>query len=740
MDWRKKFISIWNEIKKLPGFFGKTIAVDQLNDTTIFPWFLNFSKNFSADYRKCKSNRWVYLVSIHDFKNLDTLYPSNLEKRLYLIEKYNERLLFYSNDKLNPWVIDDRDANCLVLHKKEYLEFEKNLAFLIEAELEKKLARKILAEKDLSLERKRLTNLAQLALLKTCKEETCDAFIFSSSINDSEYQATIAEFNRLITQEVNSAFIKNEIKKIKRQQEKIAKELYVHFVKETETIRIYTITSIWEKINQFVLKNKPLKFFSFLWYGFSSHASLLNWISFLLLFFSLSLYSYPIIFLMLGVSLASYLIFRIFYLVKNDFVIFPNIATDEAKQILELIKIEVFNEEKNKNEFKLIHEIVYDLSRKNLNLNEFIKSILNIQKNFDPIYLPPINIQESKLYQYLIEVYPKTQFLASLTINLTSVLLYTYLLSWAIQSVLLLVGAVSLATFIASPIVVGVLILIVAAFFLISHLCEFCAREDFYQRTILNKLNEMCEYHYKDEYGGRQIIQVEKWKKFEYLESNFNFLELVYKSFFEANKLDSLNNKFYSVFNNCILKKTVYSCDQDKVSGGSSPGFKRFKKFLNRTFAFFGGGFYGYNIGQQIVWKSNLGLHIAIKILTLPIFFIFLPLIIISGIANFLTYHLHSRQQRRFEMLNNLDSRIELLEQVNKNLLFLTTLLSIDQQCISSSDTNLSANREKQSVSLSNQPFFKKRPNKFSFFKETYPKNSVFEKLDILSCSMQLKH
>ncbi|MEN9449958.1 MAG: hypothetical protein RJA83_572, partial [Pseudomonadota bacterium] len=44
---------------------GKTTAVDQLNDTTSFPWFLNFSKNFSADYRKCKSNSWDYLISIH---------------------------------------------------------------------------------------------------------------------------------------------------------------------------------------------------------------------------------------------------------------------------------------------------------------------------------------------------------------------------------------------------------------------------------------------------------------------------------------------------------------------------------------------------------------------------------------------------------------------------------------------------------------------------------------------------
>lgn len=736
MDWRKKFISIWNEIKKFPGFFGKTISVDQLNDTTIFPWFLNFSKNFSADYRKCKSNRWDYLVSIHDFKNFNTLYPSKLGKRLYLIEKYNERLLFYSRDKLNPWVIDDRDENCLILHKKEYLEFEKRLAFLIEAELEKKLTRKVLTKKDLSLERERLTYFAQLALLKTCKEEFFDAYTFSSSINYSEYQAAITEFNRLITQETNSASIKNEIKKIKKQQKKIAKELYVHFVKKNETVRFYSITSIWEKINQFVLKNKPMKFFLFIWYGVSSHASLLSWISFLLLFFSLSLFSYPIIFFMLGLSLAVYLSFRIFYLVKNDFVFFPNIATDEAKQILELIKIEVFNEEKSKNEFKLIHEIVYDLSRKNLNLNEFIKSILSIQKNFDPIYFPPINIQASKLYQYLTEVYPKTQFLASLTINLTSVLLYTYLLTWAIQSVLLFLGALSMATFIASPLVVGVLILIVAAFFLISHLCEFCGREDLYQRSILNKLNEMCEYHYKDEYGGQQVVQVEKWKKFEYLETNFNFLELTYKSFFEANKLDSLNNKFYTVFDNCMLKK-VYSCtDQDKVLGGSSPGFKKFKKFLNRSFAFFGGGFYGYNIGQQMVWKSNLGLHITAKIWTLPVFFIFFPLIIINGIANLLTYHLHSRQQRRFEMLKNLDSRIELLEQVNKNLLFLTTLLSIDYQCLSSSDANLPANRETQSLSFS-----KKKANKFCFFKKTYQEDSVLERMNASSsqCNLNIK-
>lgn len=84
---------------------------------------------------------------------------------------------------------------------------------------------------------------------------------------------------------------------------------------------------------------------------------------------------------------------------------------------------------------------------------------------------------------------------------------------------------------------------------------------------------------------------------------------------------------------------------------------------MNRFFAFSGGGFYGYNLTQQIAWKSNLGIHALVKTLTLPILLIFIPLTIINGIANFITYHLHSRQRNRFEMAKNLDNRLEILEQ-----------------------------------------------------------------------------
>jgi hypothetical protein len=722
---RKKFISIWNEIKKFLSFMGKTTAVDQLNDATAFPWFLNLSKNLSADYRKCKSNQWNYLISIHDFKNLNELITPNekdpIDERIYLIKKYNERLLFYSDDT-NPWVIDDRDNSSVVLYRKNYLEFEKKLTLIINEEIENKISSKNLVEKNIQLERKRLSHLARLALLKTYKEESI-AKSGSSAITCLDSQAAINQFTQLITLEVSFASIQHEIKQIKKQQEKIVSELCVHFLKETESVRIYSITSIWEKVNKFVIKNKGMQFFSLLWYGFSSHANLLNWISFLLLFFSLSLYSYPIIFLMLGISLASYLILRLFYLVKKDSIIFTKISTDETDQILEAIKIEVFNEEKNKKEFKLIQEIVFDLSKKKLNLPEFLNSISSLQKNFDPIYCPDLSIQQSKLYQYLTAVYPKTQFIASLIVNLTSVILYTYLLTWAIQGCLTVLGAVSLAAIISSPLAVGSLILIVAGVFLIHHLFEFLAREVFYQRTILNKLNEMCEYHYKDEYGRQQVIQLEKWKKFEYLQDNIGFLELEFKSFFEENRLVNLNNKFYSLFNSYILKKNVYNpYEQDKVLGDSGLFFKSVKKFLNRFFAFSGGGFYGYNLTQQIVWKSNLGMHTLVKTLTLPILLIFIPFIIINAIANFITYHLHSRQRNRFEMAKYLDSKLEVLEQTNKKLLFLATLLSLELKHSTNFDINWKVNPEIQSVLLSNKnKYFSTKTDHFSFFKE-HPK------------------
>jgi hypothetical protein len=54
-----------------------------------------------------------------------------------------------------------------------------------------------------------------------------------------------------------------------------------------------------------------------------------------------------------------------------------------------------------------------------------------------------------------------------------------------------------------------------------------------------------------------------------------------------------------------------------------------------------------------------------------------LPLIIINALANLLTYHLNSRQKQRLYLLKNLDSKIEILEQANRKLLYFTAYLQL---------------------------------------------------------------
>lgn len=313
MSYLSKFISIWNEIKKTPSFIGKKIAVDQLNDATVFPWFLNFSKNFSAYYRKCKSNSWSHLVSIHSVENSHDLLLVDLnDKREYLIKKYNERLLNYSKDKSNPWVVDDRDSTYLILNKKNYLEFDKRLIYKIDEEIAKKFSCKDLTNKEIGLEKRRLLYLVKLALLTTYKEERLEEFN-SLAINCSDWQKVYEQFILLIAQKLDDASIQQ---KIKTQLKTNYRELGVQFLIEREFLSIYIVGSIWEKINKFVIKNKGMQFFYLLWSGLTSHANILNWISFLLLFFSLSLYSYPLIFIILGISLISYLTIQFFFWLK----------------------------------------------------------------------------------------------------------------------------------------------------------------------------------------------------------------------------------------------------------------------------------------------------------------------------------------------------------------------------------------------------------------------------------------
>ncbi len=591
MVYRKEFISIWNEIKKIPSFAGRMFRVDQLNDTTVLPFLLNFFKNFLADYKKNKSNNWDYLISLHEFKDLNK-FRDRLQKINYLIEQYNQRLLFYSEDKANPWVIDDREKKIIILQRKNYLVVEEE-----------------------------------------------------------------------------------------RLQGKPFENLAVHYLKETESVNIYSVPTTWERVNKFVIKNKILQFFATIWNTFSVHANLLNWISLLFLFFSLSIYSFPIVFILITVSIVSYLLIRFIFLVKKDHSIFPNLMTPEAEKLLERIKIDVFNAEKNKEEFSLLQDYIFCLTGDNVELDRYANILFAIQKKLDSDISLPVSLENSSIYQYLKEVYPKTQFIASLIVNLTSVLLYTYLFSWAINGFLTVLGATAIAGIAASPLVVGILILSVAGFFLVRQLLEFCAREDYYQRTIFNSVNEKCEYRFRDSRGKLRVIQLEKWKKFEYLRENIRLIEQEIKPFLENKKLDDSIKQLYLAFSNRVKGNRVYeSDDQDKLLGGSASSFKKIKKIFNRFFAFSDGGVCGFDLSQQIVWKSSLGIRAVINASLLPLLSFFIPFIIINAIVNLLTYHLNSRQRDRFNCSKNLDSKIEILEQTNKKLLYLAAFLKLERE------------------------------------------------------------
>ena len=682
MPYRKKFISVWNEIKKIPRFTGGMLRVDQPNDTTVLPFILNLFKNLSAGYRKNKSNNWDYLISQYELKDLNK-FPDRLKKINYLIEQYNQRLLFYSKDKANPWIIDDREKNFITLHRKSYLAVEKELSRIIEEEIKAGAARNYWTPKKIELEEERLAQLAQLALLKDYQQENSLGNSFWLNMVDFDWQQAINRFNYYLNRKIDDNAIRHEIKRIK-QKARVIKSPLGHYLKEIEYNRVYAASTIWERANARLVRSKIVQFFSAIWSALSGHANLLSLISLLFLFFSLSLYSFPIVFVLIAGSIVVSLAIRsirFIFSVKKEPDISHNLITPEVEKLLERVKIDVFNVEKNKAEFGLLQDYIFSLTKDSAKLDRYANILFVMQGKFNSDDFFSINLEKSSIYQYLKEVYPKTQFVASLLINLTNVLLSTYVLTWAVSSFLTVVGATLLASVAASPLAVGFLILIVAGFFLIRKLFEFRAREDYYQRTILNIINEKCEYKFKNSHGELQVAQLEKWKKFEYLRENIRLIEREIKPFLENKKLDDPIKQLYLAFISSVKENRIYKpSDQDRLLGGSAPSFKRIKKVFNRFFAFSGGGFYGFDLSQQIAWKSSLGIRALINASMLPLLALFIPFIVINAMVNFLTYHLNSRQRDRFNFAKNLDSKIETLEQANKKLLHLAAFLKLKRE------------------------------------------------------------
>ncbi|MFM2322367.1 MAG: hypothetical protein RLZZ225_520, partial [Pseudomonadota bacterium] len=689
-------------------------------------FFLNFFKNFFADYKKNKSNNWDYLISLHEFKDLNQS-SDRLEKINYLIEKYNRRLLFYSRNKANPWVIDDREKNFITLHRKNYLAVEKELFRIVAEKIKASTAKNCWTVKEIALEEKRLAQLVQLALLKDYRQENSLENSFSSNMVLFDWQQAVVRFKYYLSEKIDIDTIRREIKKIK-QQAKAIKTPAAYYLKELEYVRVCSASSIWEKTNARLVSNKIFQFFATIWNALSAHATLLSWISLLFLFFSLSLYSFPIVFLLVAASVVSYLAIQVLFLVKKEPEAFHNLITPEGEALLERVKIDVFNIEKNKAEFGLLQNYILHFTKDSATLDRYVNILFSIQEKFNSDTFLVKDLKKSSIYHYLKEVYPKTQFIASLIINLSSVLLYAYLLTWAINGFLTVVGATALASIAASPLVVGVLILAAAGFFLVRQLFKFRAREDYYQRTILSLINEKCTYQFKNSRGELQVMRLEKWKKFEYLRENNRLIELEIKPFLENKKLDASIKQLYLTFSHRVNENGIYApFEQDKLLGSSTSAFKKIKKIFNRFFAFSDGVFCGFDLSQQIVWKSSLGLRAVIKASMLPLMVFFVPFIIINAIVNLLTYHLNSRQRDRFNCAKNLDSKIEVLEQTNKKLLYLAAVLKLKLE--DSSVDVCSRSVEPQiikSVTLNASKVIAKRPSLNSlFFSERHAKTDA---------------
>lgn len=653
--------AIWIALKKIVSY----TQIDKNHETTVFPFFFNYLKNFFADRRKTRGNSWDYQLS---FFKLD-ITQDRQQRISFLVEKYNERLLIYSEDKDNPWVIDDRDKDLIRLHRQKFLAVEKRLAARIKDELEKINSIRVLTKAQLASEEKRLHQLVKLALLKqSYTVNWCEEYL--------DWEGAEDRFVSLLAKKMDLNAIRRRIKELTKLHKKAARNLTVHYRKGSESLEFYLSISFWEKADNFFIKNKFIQFFSVIWDAVNSHATLFNWINLLLLFFSLSVFSLPSIFLIILGSLLFYLAVRFIFFVKtNNAITFPQlIGVDKIEKMLEYVKMEVVNRE------TIQKELGFLLKIGNLNAHVELYRDINVllDQNIIDCGCLSINLFESPIYQYLTKVNPKTQFVAALIINFTNILLYTYLLTSVSATFLSFLGAITLASMLTSPLIMGIIIVCIATVFLIRLLIKTRAKEDYYARTIINLLNAKCEYSYYDSTGEYRSIQLEKWQKFEYLSAEINCL-IQNKKNLSAEDIPPSVKELWLMVEKGFYKKNIYN-GTDQYLTNAKEGFyvRKIKKIVNRFCVGSAGGFYGFFLAQWTLLQNNLDIKAIFKILSFPLYIVLLiPFVVINAIANLVAYHLSSRQRDRLFFAENLDNKLKILELTKEKLLYLTILLKI---------------------------------------------------------------
>lgn len=635
-------------------------AIKKSNRTTeneaLLPWVIRFIKNFSASYRGRKSNSWSYQLSNCKLENLD-----NEEKRRYLTKKYNDRLLLYSKDKNNPWIIDEKEQQLIKICKKCCLEVRNALHENIhEIITHERTANPALSKKEIKRRKKYLYLVADLAHFTIAE----DIETKKPTLLHLNFDQTLFEFSTLLHTDYKT--IQHKLKNLHEAQQSFKNPYDYHnrLLSEPESYPAY-LSTLGDKLHKFFEENCVFQFFETIWYTLSTHANLLRWISFLFILISLPLCTFSFLVLFSSVLVASYLFIRFLLSIKKT----PSnlFITQEEGDVLQRIQQDIINKELYNLEFDLILEKTNHLiinptcQDKTRHFEE--ENILDS--------LQTLQLHDSPIYKYLRGICPKIQFITLFTIKTTNIMVCGYLISWVSAIFFSIVGIASIASFIASPVGVGILIFIPLGFSLWRQLRYYQSNKNQYHEKICSLLNANCDYSYVDSEGKLSQLKLEKWKKFTCLQKEIRLLKNNIKTSLENKSFPSELRWIDALVNEHINNKNV----ETLIFGKKSGLFTQAKKLMYQLFSFLTGGLYGFNLCQQIAVESNLGFKLAFKLISLPIFILALPLIIINAGANFLTYHLYAEQHDRLFFAEHLDITLESLEDEKKILHYYTTIL-----------------------------------------------------------------
>lgn len=411
----------------------------------------------------------------------------------------------------------------------------------------------------------------------------------------------------------------------------------------------------WKKIKRFLKKN-IFNTVNFCWNFISGIASLFMWITFLIPL--IPILATVLLFL---IPISIYLIFSYIFLkeTKQKFISPEYLEDTEANKMLEYVIRTTLNEDKYQKQFNEIANILADLNIKQENLYQ------NLFFEYSESTHLPKQIEHTSLYKRLNRGHFIIQFIASCVSKIINFMFYASIIAWTASIFLKAVGALMVAGIIISPVVLGLFFLGVACIVITSHFYQHRTIIKNYQTKIKNFLEEPLKepYEFKDEKGNISKKKLSKWEQFALLHNKIIFLEAEIKTFKEQNEPSEKSAKIFQFFDKYINNADIYKSKHPDETQQQNifSGLK--SKIFKSIFFFTSGAFNGFFLATQIIFKNNLSLNLFFKTLLLPVnLLIFLPIVIIAGVANIFSYCCDTRQRNSLLFAENIDSHIQRLE------------------------------------------------------------------------------